>query len=90
MCVTLSIATLIMCAMLIFLIVIKAMNFQFQSEVLLEATVIGFAIAIGVIFLIVVYFFISEILIKSTAKIEVIIRKEEIKKQLRHNCPIYI
>jgi hypothetical protein len=89
MCATLSISAFLVCAMLIFLIAIKTTSFQIQNEVIMQSAVIGFSIAIAVISLIVLYFFVSEVLIKVAHHIE-LIGKRSGKKVERNNRSIII
>lgn len=74
MCATLAVSTLAACGMLILLLVIKSTGFQLQNEVLLQSAVIGFSIGFAVLTLIVLYFFVSEVMLKSAEKVEVIPR----------------
>jgi hypothetical protein len=72
MCASLTVASLLVCGMLIFLVLLKSTAFQMTSDVLLQSAVIGCSIAIAVILLIVLYLLISEVLLKVNQRVELI------------------
>lgn len=84
MCTSLIVTFLIMVGMMVFLIVMKSMELSARSQVLFDSAVIGISIAIAVIFLFVAFFFITEVLIKTSVKVE-LLGKVELKRQVRKN-----
>lgn len=84
MCTSLIITFLIMVGMMVFLIVMKSMELSARNQVLFESAVIGISIAIAVIFLFVAFFFISEVLIKTSVRVE-LLGNVQLKRQTRKN-----
>jgi hypothetical protein len=80
MCTWLSVGSILILGMLILLVVLQATNYQFSTSVMCEATTIGLAIAICVLFLMVSYFCVAELMIQRDVTVSLTVSEKQRRK----------
>jgi uncharacterized membrane protein len=65
---------------LLVLIVVLAKSKTLENRAIYDAAIIGISIGMGVLLLIVIYFFVSEVLVGSSYKVK-LLRRQEMKRK---------
>jgi uncharacterized membrane protein len=79
MCTTLSILAFFAFGLLV-LIMILVKSKTLENRTIYDAAIIGISIGMGVLLLIVIYFFVSEVLVGSSYKVK-LLRRQEMKRK---------